>query len=170
MKTIRQATIERGRVLADAFQDAGFETESLEPGDDTQDFVLYINYINKRWSPTSYTRHATLHLAPDGKIHVLHGLNNVRHVLERTGLKGFVGQHVKDDFPEVPPRALVSSTNTAAAERAVRSAAAARFGRRRKEVFFEHDQWWVRMWNRVDEHETWSVVDVGRGLGFERIE
>jgi hypothetical protein len=171
MTTIRQHTIARGKVLADAFQDEGFETEGLEPGDDSQDYVLYV-YRSPRVDAQGYTtRLATLHLKPDGRIHVTHGLNNVKQVLNRVGLSEFVTISHKPEFPAHPPRPLISETNTPAAERLVRAAAAGRFGRRRKDVFFEHDQWFVRMWNRAEERdETWSVVDTNRGVGFEQIE
>lgn len=63
---------------------------------------------------------------------------------------------------------LVASQNTRAAERAVRSAATARFGRVRKDVFYEHGQWWVRV-DPLGRAIDFSAVDTNRGIDFERV-
>lgn len=60
---------------------------------------------------------------------------------------------------------LVTSTNSRAAEKAVRSAAAHRFGRGKKWVFYEHDQWWVELPNGAQ----YSAVDTSRGIDFEQV-
>jgi len=65
-------------------------------------------------------------------------------------------------------RSLVSATHTKAAEAKVRSAAFARFGRKRKDVFFEHGQWFVRL-DPLGASIDYSVVDTSRGLDFERL-
>ena len=64
---------------------------------------------------------------------------------------------------------LITSENTKRAERAVRSAAAGKFGRRRKDVFYEHGQWWVRIETSDDREVFFSAVDTNRGIDFERI-
>lgn len=66
-------------------------------------------------------------------------------------------------------RALISSQDTPKAERIIRSAAAAKFGRGRADLFFEHDQWWATVGSR-----TYSVVDAipgfdGLGIDFEAL-
>lgn len=72
--------------------------------------------------------------------------------------------------PRTPrtPR-LITSENTRRAEKAVRSAAAAKFGRGgRKDFFFEHGQWWLTI-DRDDETDTYSAVDTNLGIDFERV-
>lgn len=64
---------------------------------------------------------------------------------------------------------LITSENTKRAERAVRSAAVDKFGRRRKDVFYEHGQWWVRMETVHDGEVFFSAVDTNRGIDFERV-
>ena len=43
----------------------------------------------------------------------------------------------------------------------------------RTDVFFEHGQWWARIWNLPAYHEgdelTYSVVDTSRGLELEEV-
>ena len=65
---------------------------------------------------------------------------------------------------------LITSQDTSAAERAVRSAATARFGRVKKDVFYEHGQWWVQIWDPIEQEDvSFSAVDTNRGIDFERI-
>ncbi len=65
---------------------------------------------------------------------------------------------------------LLTSQPTARAEKAVRSAAAAMFGRGKATPVYEHGQWWVTVWNdRDEEEETYSAVDTSSGVGFERV-
>lgn len=64
---------------------------------------------------------------------------------------------------------LITSQNTAKAEKAVRRAAVDKWGRRRKDVFYEHGQWWVRLGSPSDEDVFYSAVDTNRGIDFERI-
>lgn len=64
---------------------------------------------------------------------------------------------------------LITSENTKRAERAVRSAAVDKFGHRRKDVFYEHGQWWVRMTTADDRDVFFSAVDTNRGIDFERV-
>jgi hypothetical protein len=56
-------------------------------------------------------------------------------------------------------RAMISSQDTAKAERIIRSAAAAKFGRGRADLFFEHDQWFATVGSR-----SYSVVDAIPGV------
>ena len=65
--------------------------------------------------------------------------------------------------------ALITSQNTAKAEKAVRRAAVDKFGRRRKDVFYEHGQWWVRFDSRDGGDIFYSAVDTNRGIDFERV-
>lgn len=67
--------------------------------------------------------------------------------------------------------ALVSSTETRAAERKIRSAATLRFGRGNAALFYEHGQWWAEVASKGDPR-TFSVVDAvpgvdGTGIDFE---
>jgi len=56
-------------------------------------------------------------------------------------------------------RPLISSQDTPKAERLIRSAAAAKFGRGRADLFFEHGQWWATVGSR-----SYSVVDAIPGV------
>jgi hypothetical protein len=155
MTTLKQ----RGEVLGDAFQEAGFQTEgSTGP----RFYTLFVNRPptdEERAQHVVFSRVATMRIYKDGTIDVQHGLNAITPVLKRVGLMQFVG-----------PK-LITTENSPKAERAVRSAAAARFGRVRKDVFYEHGQWWVRMQGDDPyEDRTYSAVDIGRGgVGFEQV-
>lgn len=73
---------------------------------------------------------------------------------------------------------LISTTDSDQARRIIRRAATTRFGRSRVpgkhaswELFYEHGQWWVRVFHR-DHDDDYSVVDVvsqlhGHGVDFE---
>lgn len=68
------------------------------------------------------------------------------------------------------PQKLITSQQTSRAEKAVRSAAAAKFGRGRASLVYEHGQWWATVWNPHDEEdETYSAVDTSSGVDFERV-
>jgi len=64
---------------------------------------------------------------------------------------------------------LISSQDTRKAEKIIRSAAAAKFGRGRADLFFEHGHWWATVGDR-----TYDVVDAipgvdGLGIDFEAL-
>jgi len=71
--------------------------------------------------------------------------------------------------------ALITSQDTAKAEKAVRKAANGKFGRRKKDIFYEHGQWWVRL-ESYGEDVFYSAVDSNLksgpnpyGILFERV-
>jgi len=155
MTTLKQ----RGEVLADAFQDEGFVTEGSSG---PRFYTLFVNRPpteKERQERVVYARVATIRIYKDGTIEVQHGMNSVLPILKRVGLEDFIRQ------------TLITSENSARAERAVRSAAAGRFGRRQKDVFYEHGQWWVRLTSPFyDVDEVYSAHDIGGGrVGFERV-
>lgn len=171
---------QRGQVLEDALQDEGFETRSASEIEYPQSGNAYLIWVYRRPTTSELAQYppstdpkavkvqvSYLRVFGDGRIEVDHGMNNIKPVLDRIGLGDFVARAKA----KAKPKALVSATNTPAAERAVRSAAAQRFGRgRRRDVFFEHGQWWVTYWDEAQGKEAaWSAVDTNRGIDFERI-
>lgn len=64
------------------------------------------------------------------------------------------------------PRKLITSQDTRASEKKVRSAAARYFGRGKARPFYEHGQWWVELPNGAQ----YSAVDIGfDDVGFEQV-
>lgn len=61
---------------------------------------------------------------------------------------------------------LITSQDTRAAERAVRSAAAQRFGRGKTWVFYEHGQWWAEVRSSGAQY---SAIDTNYGIDFEQV-
>lgn len=67
---------------------------------------------------------------------------------------------------ENPSEKLITSQNTRASEKKVRSAAARTFGRGKAKTIYEHGQWWVELPNGAQ----FSAVDIGYGdVGFEQV-
>lgn len=87
---------------------------------------------------------------------------------------GIVGiTYWKEHQMKSNPVKLVSSTDTKAAEKKIRSAAAARFGRGKADLWFEHGQWWARI-DKGYYDQDYSVVDAypgvaGTGIDFEEL-
>lgn len=68
---------------------------------------------------------------------------------------------------------LLSGQNTPKVERLVNKAAARKFPRVRRNVFFEHGHWWLRLIHK-DDDQTFDVVDAepsiaNTGLDFEEL-
>ena len=70
---------------------------------------------------------------------------------------------------------LPSQTETPAVEKRIMKAAATRFPRMKKETFFEHGHWWLRVVGKGDEDDrTFDVVDAEggqsiNGFDFEEV-
>jgi hypothetical protein len=72
-------------------------------------------------------------------------------------------------------RGLVSSQNTRAAEKKIRSAASVRFGRGKARLEYEHGQWFAFVDDPEEDRDViYSVVDAipgvgGTGIDFESL-
>lgn len=87
-----------------------------------------------------------------------------------------VGLIVNANKAKENPAKFISASNTKAAERKVRSAAAAKFGRGKADVFFEHGSWFARVDDkRRGTEATYSAQDYrpgidGTGIDFELLD
>ena len=67
-------------------------------------------------------------------------------------------------------RRLISTSNTRAAEKKIRGAAAIRFGRGKMTPNFEHGQWFVSGYDYDGMWVHYSVVDARPGVGHTGID
>ena len=69
---------------------------------------------------------------------------------------------------------LLSTQNTRKVEKLVRKAATEKFGRGKAHPVFEHDHWWVTVYDSEMNETIYDVVDsypsiADTGLSFERL-
>lgn len=64
---------------------------------------------------------------------------------------------------------LLSTSNTSKAEKTIRGAAAAKFGRGKADLVFEHGQWFAIVRGR-DDDRYYAVVDALPGIDYRGID